>query len=214
MDAAEHEQSAVRETPDRYGAFPRLTPEQIEDLIAHGERRGTAEGEVLYREGEPFRDFLAILRGTVEILHDHGGPDERTVAVHGPGRFLGELGLLEGQAAFDTAVVREAGEILAVAVERQRALVGRDPVLGDLILRAYLGRRYLLIGLGAGFRILGSCYSPDTLRLREFAARNRLPHRWVDLEKDKEAPASRRTYAPKSTAMNSAPAASSSSRET
>lgn len=149
MSAAEHKQSAVRETPDRYGAFPRLTSEQFEDLTAHGERRRTAEGEVLYREGEPFREFLAILSGTVEILHDLGGPDERTVAVHGPGRFLGELGLLEGQTAFNTAVVREAGEVLAVPVERQRALVGRDPVLGDLILRAYLGRRYLLIGLGS-----------------------------------------------------------------
>ncbi|CAM5340350.1 Ferredoxin--NADP reductase [Streptomyces lavendulae subsp. lavendulae] len=195
MSTAEHENGAVRETPDRYGAFPRLTPEQLEDLTAHGERRRTAEGEVLYREGEPFREFLAILSGTVEILHDQGGPDERTVAVHGPGRFLGELGLLEGQAAFNTAVVREAGEILAVPVERQRALVGSDPVLGDLILRAYLGRRYLLIGLGAGFRILGSCYSRDTLRLREFAARNRLPHRWVDLERDKEAEALLRRFA-------------------
>ncbi|MET7755892.1 FAD-dependent oxidoreductase [Streptomyces sp. NPDC005389] len=195
MGTAEHERGAVRETPDRYGAFPRLTPEQLEDLTAHGERRRTAEGEVLYREGRPFREFLAILSGTVEILHDQGGPDERTVAVHGPGRFLGELGLLEGQAAFDTAVMRQAGEILAVPVERQRALVGRDPVLGDLILRAYLGRRYLLIGIGAGFRILGSCYSPDTLRLREFAARNRLPHRWVDLEKDEEAEALLRRFA-------------------
>ncbi|MEV4936893.1 FAD-dependent oxidoreductase [Streptomyces zaomyceticus] len=189
MSTTEHEQDAVRETPDRYGAFPRLTSEQLQDLTAYGERRRAVEGEVLYREGEPFREFLVILSGAVEILHDYGGPDERTVAVHGPGRFLGELGLLEGQAAFDTAVMRRTGEVLAVPVERQRALVDRDPLLGDLILRAYLGRRYLLIGLGAGFRILGSCYSPDTLRLREFAARNRLPHRWVDLERDKEADA-------------------------
>ncbi|MFD8566741.1 FAD-dependent oxidoreductase [Streptomyces sp. NPDC059639] len=195
MSTTEPKDGAVGETPDRYGAFPRLTPEQLESLAAHGERRRTAEGEVLYREGRPVREFLAILSGSVEIIHDQGGPDERTVAVHGPGRFLGELGLLEGQAAFETAVMRQAGEILAVPVERQRALVGRDPVLGDLVLRAYLGRRYLLIGIGAGFRILGSCYSPDTLRLREFAARNRLPHRWVDLEKDKEAEALLRRFA-------------------
>ncbi|MFC9343962.1 FAD-dependent oxidoreductase [Streptomyces sp. NPDC057020] len=194
MSTTEHEQDAVRETPDRYGAFPRLTSEQLQDLTAHGERRRAAEGEVLYREGEPFREFLVILSGAVEVLHDHGGPEERTVAVHGPGRFLGELGLLEGQAAFDTAVMRRTGEVLAVPVELQRALVERDPVLGDLILRAYLVRRYLLIGLGAGFRILGSCYSPDTLRLREFAARNRLPHRWVDLERDKEADALLRRF--------------------
>ncbi|MFD5280418.1 FAD-dependent oxidoreductase [Streptomyces rubrogriseus] len=194
MSSAEYGHDGPRETPDQYGAFPRLSPEQLRTLAAHGERRRITENEVLYREGEPFREFLAILGGTVEILHDLGGPEERTVAVHGPGRFLGELGLLEGQAAFDTAVVREPGEILAVPVDQQRDLVSRDPVLGDLILRAYLNRRYLLIGLGAGFRILGSCYSPDTLRLREFAARNRLPHRWMDLEKDKDAEALLRRF--------------------
>ncbi|MFE3270651.1 cyclic nucleotide-binding domain-containing protein, partial [Streptomyces sp. NPDC059215] len=118
MSTAEHPHGALRETPDRYGAFPRLTAEQIQDLGAHGERRRTTEGDVLYREGEPFREFLVILGGTVEMFQDHGGPEERTVAVHGPGRFLGELGLLEGEAAFDTAVVREAGEILALPVER------------------------------------------------------------------------------------------------
>ena len=36
-------------------------------------------------------------------------------------------------------------------------------------------------------RIIGSCFSPDTVRLREFAARNRLPHNWIDLERDKQA---------------------------
>ena len=41
-----------------------------------------------------------------------------------------------------------------------------------------------MIEVGVGFRILGSCYSPDTRRLREFAARNRLPHRFIDLDQD------------------------------
>ena len=95
--------------------------------------------------------------------------------MHGPGRFLGELNLLTGQAAFLTAVVREPGAVLAVPVERLRELVADDPALGDLILRAFLARRSLLIELGAGLRIVGSRYSPDTRRLREFAARNRLP---------------------------------------
>ncbi len=34
---------------------------------------------------------------------------------------------------------------------------------------------------------MGSCYSPAAVRLREFAARNRLPHRFLDLERDKQA---------------------------
>ncbi|MCF3960108.1 FAD-dependent oxidoreductase [Streptomyces fuscigenes] len=194
MGGPAHEQAPVPTPPERLGEFPRLPPERLDELTELGERRRTTEGEVLYCEGEPSREFLAILTGTVEVVHDRGGPDELTLGVQGPGEFLGELGLLEGQAAFETAVVRRAGEIVAVPVERQRALVGRDSALGDLILRAYVARRYLLIGLGAGFRILGSCYSPDTLRLRAFAARNRLPHRWVDLEQDREAEALLRRF--------------------
>src|SRR5437879_2204046 len=58
-----------------------------------------------------------------------------------------------------------------------------------MVLRAYLIRRSLLIELGAGLRIVGSRFSPDTRRLRDFAARNRLPHQWIDLEDDRQAEA-------------------------
>ncbi|WP_063065573.1 FAD-dependent oxidoreductase [Nocardia violaceofusca] len=176
------------ETPDELGAYPRLTDEQVATLEVGGARRSVGAGEVLVREGEPSNDFFVILSGKVAIIDEGDGDGERRILrVHGPGRFLGELGLLEGQVAFFTAETIEDGEILVVPAERVRELVSHDPVLSDLILRAYLVRRHLLIGLGSGFRIIGSCYSPDTLRLREFAMRNRLPHRWIDLERDERA---------------------------
>jgi thioredoxin reductase (NADPH) len=127
-----------------------------------------------------------ILERRVAVLEPHLGTT-RLIAVHGPGRFLGELGLLTGQAMFLTAVSIEPGEVLVVPVDRLHQLVSHDSSLGDLVLRAYLLRRSILLELGGGFRIIGSRYSPDTRRLREFASRNRLPHRWIDLEKDKEA---------------------------
>ncbi|MFF0501460.1 FAD-dependent oxidoreductase [Nocardia aobensis] len=176
------------ETPDELGAYPRLTDDQVATLEVGGTRRSVRAREVLVREGEPSNDFFVILSGKVAIIDEGDGDGERRILrVHGPGRFLGELGLLEGQVAFFTAETIEDGEILVVPAERVRELVAHDPVLSDLILRAYLVRRHLLIGLGSGFRIIGSCYSPDTLRLREFAMRNRLPHRWIDLERDDRA---------------------------
>jgi thioredoxin reductase (NADPH) len=177
------------ETPDSHGGYPRLSEDQIAFLSAHGARRRTQAGEILFREGDEHYDFHVVLEGKVAIIQGYGGPTEELIAVHGPGRFLGELSLLTGQAAFFTAAVREPGEVLVVPVERLRELVTQDAALGDLILRAYLIRRELLIGLGAGFRIVGSRYSPDTRRLREFAARNRLPHRWIDVEDDSGAEA-------------------------
>jgi thioredoxin reductase (NADPH) len=176
----------VEETPDTLGAFPRLSEAQIEALERYGERRATRPGEVLYREGDTQSDFFVIVTGKVAIAEEHGC-EERVLGVHGAGRFLGELNLFTGQPMFVTAVVREPGEVLAVPLERLREFLRRDAALGDLIMRAYLLRRSLLIELGAGVQIVGSRFSRDARRLREFVARNRIPHRFIDLEEDKAA---------------------------
>ena len=42
----------------------------------------------------------------------------------------------------------------------------------------------MAIGLRVGFRIVGSRYSRDTRRLRDFVMRNRLPHRFIDVNSD------------------------------
>ncbi|GAA1928927.1 FAD-dependent oxidoreductase [Streptantibioticus ferralitis] len=178
----------TNETPDAHGAYPRLSDQQIEILAECGERRQVRSGEVLFREGHPCSQFFVVLSGKVAIIEGYE-VDEHVLRVHGPRRFLGELALLEGQNAFFTAVVVEDGEVLVVEVSELRGILAREPSLGDLILRAYLLRRSELVGQGTGFRIIGSGFSPDTRRLLEFAARNRLPHRWIDLERDRNAEA-------------------------
>jgi thioredoxin reductase (NADPH) len=178
--------AAQDETPDVDGADPRLSDEQVATLGARGARRRTEAGEVLVAEGDRGYDFIVVLSGRVAVV-DGLGDDAPVIAVHGPRRFLGDIGLLTGQAALFSAIVREPGEILAVPVDRLLDRCVQDPDLGDLILRAYLQRRTMLMGLGAGLRIIGSRFSPDTRRLRELAIRNRLPHRWIDLEEDPQA---------------------------
>ncbi|SCD80814.1 thioredoxin reductase (NADPH) [Streptomyces sp. DvalAA-14] len=175
-------------TADVYGAYPRLTDDQIAILGSCGQERPVREGEQLFRAGEPSEEFFVVLSGTVAVVEGHGD-QEHVLQLHGPHSFLGELGLMEGQTAFLSAVVSSPGEVLAVDSAALRDLLSGEPALGDVILRAYLLRRTMLAGAGTGFRIIGSAFSPDTRRLLEFAARNRLPHRWADLEKDTEAEA-------------------------
>ncbi|MDX6232822.1 MAG: thioredoxin reductase [Nocardioidaceae bacterium] len=176
-----------RETPDVDGAYPRLSEPQMSELARHGHPRPTQAGEVLYRAGDVDCQLIVVLSGLVAVIDPHR-PDE-PLGVHGPGRFVGELSLLTGQAALLTAVVREPGEVLTVPLDGLKEVALKDAVLADLVLRALLIRRSLHIGLGAGLRILGSRFSPDSRRLRDFLARNRLPHRWIDLEEDRDAEA-------------------------
>jgi thioredoxin reductase (NADPH) len=172
-------------SPDLRGAYPRLDEDQIARLEAEGTRRPTSTGEVLYAAGARYDELLVILEGTVAVVgDDHAGSGERVIGVHGRGRFLGEIGVFTGQAAFVSAVVRRPGAVLAVGADRLRALVERDPDLGDVIMCALIMRRSLLFQMGSGLRVIGSRFSADTRRLREFLARNRVPHAWIDLERD------------------------------
>jgi thioredoxin reductase (NADPH) len=166
-----------------------LSEEQVTTLSELGRRRRVEANETLIRAGDLTWDFYVVLAGKAAVVESRGTPYERLVSLHGPRRFVGELGLLTGEAAFYGAVAVEAGEVLAVPGSQLRTLVASDPDFGDLILRAFLIRRSILVGVGVGLRIVGSRYSADTRRLRDFVARNQLPARWLDLEEDKGAEA-------------------------
>ncbi|HEY6395929.1 MAG TPA: FAD-dependent oxidoreductase [Solirubrobacteraceae bacterium] len=178
----------LAEPGDRNGAFPRLTDEQRTRLRAVGEVRAVKSGEVLFAEGDAGYDFFVVESGTVAIVQGYGR-ENRVIAVHGPHRFLGEINLLTGSPPYLTAVVRDGGAVVQVPVRRLRELVAEDEELSNLILRAFMSRRAMLIDLGAGVRVLGSRFSQDARRVREFLARNRMPHQWMDVEEDEEAEA-------------------------
>ena len=97
--------------------------------------------------------------------------------------------MLTGQAIYVSAVVRRGGEVLAIPPERLKEVVTEEPALCDILLKAFLARRSYAMRFGAGLRIVGSRHSSDASRLREFAARNRLPLAWIELGEDPNAEA-------------------------
>jgi len=176
----------LEEPPDRNGAFPRLNDDQRARLLAVGELRKVVPGEVLFTDGDDSYDFFVVESGAVAIVRGLGD-ENHVIAVHGRHRFLGELNLLTGGRVYLSGVVRDAGEVIQVPIENLRRLVADDEELSNLILRAFMARRSILIEVGGGVRVIGSRYSLDARRLREFLARNRVPYHWVDLEEDEEA---------------------------
>ena len=167
---------------------PTLGEDQIEILGRYGQTRETEVGQVLFRAGDPSNDFIVVLEGEVEMVDDFAG-EARTIGVFRAGRFLGELPMLTGQGLYLSAVVRQGGRVLAISRERLKEVVTEEPNLSDIILKAFLARRSYLMRVGVGLRIIGSRHSSDASRLREFAARNRLLHVWIELEEDPTAEA-------------------------
>ena len=164
--------------------FPVLSPDQLALLEPFGTRRSIAPGDVLFAEGDVAYDFFVVLSGLVDIVGHFDGEDV-LIAQHGPGRFLGELNLLTGQRVYLTARVVDGGEVLAVPVDGLRQVIARLPSLSDIILGAFVARREgLLSGAARSVRVIGSRFSAESLAMREFLARNRLPHQWLDVERD------------------------------
>ena len=172
--------------PDANNAvvFPILTDSELAVLAALGTRRPVAVGEYLYQAGDITYDFYVILSGAVEVVV-HSDGEERIISRQGAGRFLGELNLLTGERVYLSARIVESGEVLVVPRVALQHVIATNPGLSDTILAAFLARRsFLLSGARASIRVVGSRFSPETLRMREFLARNRIPHEWLDPDRD------------------------------
>ena len=161
--------------------FPKLTDEQLELLAKHGHVHRTEVGEVLFREGDATYDVMVLLEGTVTVLVG-SAERRRELAIQRPRDLMAELNVLTGQRVHATGVVREAGSVLVVPADEFRALLGRELVFGDFVLQTLFRRRQAIERLRMGIQIVGSRFDRDTHRLREFAARNRVLHTWMDID--------------------------------
>ena len=172
--------------------LPKLTDEQLATLRSYGTTEQTSVGQILAAAGDLSYDLMVVLEGDVECSDMHEGR-RRALLIHGPRDFIAELDLLTGQRVYATFVVIQAGSILRVPRSAMKTIIEADSALGELLVQTLFRRRQALLLLRSGMQLIGSRYSPDTQRLREFAARNRLAYSWIDLDTDPVAPELLRT---------------------
>jgi thioredoxin reductase (NADPH) len=169
---------------DEDEATPTLDAADVALVSQLGDRRQVEVGDYLFREGDVAYDFFVLVSAEVDIVVAVDG-SEQPVIRHGPGRFLGELNMLSGLRVFVSARVVSAGEVVAVPRDRLRQLMATNPRLGDTILAAFMARRGLLMTAAApAIRVIGSQFSPESTHIREFLTRTRVPHEWLDVDRD------------------------------
>ena len=171
--------------PTQDDAFPVFNEGQLQRLRSYGTPARVNVGELLFEAGQSSYDFIVLESATVETFRETSGDDGGAVlARHGPGRFLGELNLLTGQATYLSTRVIEAGEINRITPTRFRELMDRDTELSDFILRALLARRQRLrTGEAARtIELIGSGFSAQAMTLRTWLARLQVPHTFTDTD--------------------------------
>jgi len=149
--------------------------------------RRVDRGEILFQPGDTNVSFYVLLSGGLEIVQPIPTGGDRTVAIHGPNHFTGEMTMISGQRCLVLGRVAEPGEFLELTGDALRMLVARDAELSEILLRAFILRRLALVSQGYGnIALLGSRHSAQTLNLREFLTRNGHPYNYIDLDSDQD----------------------------
>jgi thioredoxin reductase (NADPH) len=170
---------------DRAQAFPVLTPAQIDRIRHFGKVRQVEAGQIVFEPGDVVVPFFVLLSGSMEIVQPDVTGGERLIVTHHAGSFTGEMTMISGRGALARGRVTAPGEFLELTGDDMRTLVARDNELSEILMRAFILRRLLLISSRQGnVVLLGSRHSANTLRLREFLTRNGHPHYYMDLDID------------------------------
>ncbi len=164
--------------------WPTLTPAQIERIAKHGQRRPVQEGDVLLEAGQEAFPLFVLIDGELDVVRPTCDGEE-LVITYRPGQFSGEMNMLAGRRPVATVRVTKPGEVLELHRDAVLALVQTDVELSEILMRAFILRRVLLLEKGFGdVLVLGSEFSARTLDIREFLARNAHPATYVDLDRD------------------------------
>jgi thioredoxin reductase (NADPH) len=165
-------------------AFPTLSEEELSCVAAIGTLRRFADGDVLFEAGDRGFPFYAIKSGEVLIVETSSG-EPREVTVHGAGEFTGDVDMLTDRPCVVSAIARGDCEVYEIAGSRIRQLLNEVPALSDKLLEAFQTRRRLLEAGGfLGIRVIGAADSKDTLLLREFCYKNKVPHTFQDVDEE------------------------------
>jgi thioredoxin reductase (NADPH) len=187
---AQKEPMAARElisggSPEQIEArFPKLNDSQIAGLAAFGQQRDAQPHEVILERGDLHHGIFVVLRGRIEVLRV-SAEGETVLHTLDRGEFTGDVNLLSGRGTLIRARALEATTLLEIDRANLRHIMQTDAALGEIFLKAFVLRRVFLISNSVGDAVLiGSNHSSDTLRLREFLARNAQPHSYLDVEVD------------------------------
>ncbi len=168
-------------------AFPTLDEVQIARLsgCTAAVAKSFQDGETLFAVGDRDMKFFVVKSGEVAII-DCSGDEPKQLTVHRKGQFTGDISHLTGAPAVVSAIARGPCEVIEISRDALRRLLNQCPEMSDIILQAFIARRQLLQQSPAfiGLRVIGSRYSADTFRIRDFLAKNRALFTWVDLESD------------------------------
>jgi thioredoxin reductase (NADPH) len=165
---------------EQHLAFPKLSETELETMAALAELCSFKDGETIFQAGQRGLPLYVVKSGGIAIV-DESGDVPKTIVVHGPSEFTGDVSLLTDRPSAISAYARGDCQAYCVSPTELRRVIQEIPDLSDKLLEAFQTRRLLLERSGfVGVRVFGSPGDKALTDIREFFDKNKVPHTWID----------------------------------
>ncbi|HXQ53575.1 MAG TPA: Crp/Fnr family transcriptional regulator [Stellaceae bacterium] len=106
--------AVVRHILERHSLFGSLTPDELDQLIAHARVQTYAARQTIFEKGSPGLGLLAVLKGRVRISSLGREGDQVVLNIINEGDVFGEIALLDGKDRTADAAAMTECELLAI----------------------------------------------------------------------------------------------------
>ncbi len=163
-------------------AFPVLDDEMLKLLEPCFEVKSFKAGEDVIAAGTKGYSCFFVLSGTLQVL-DVSSYEPVEIVVHSKGEFTGDIDMLTGRPSVVSIIAQADSQCLQLPADKLPELMICQPSVGDIMVKAFIRRRTLLLESGfRGVRLLGDRKCSQSLTLQEFFYRNGVPHAWMDTD--------------------------------
>lgn len=122
-----------------------LPPEAQQATLARMKRRRFNKGDVIYSEGRVHNSLWQVQRGSVRVTNETAEGKEVVFVIFSQGDCFGELTLLDGLPASNTATAQDQVELMELAKADFDALYLEYPVIANQLTRLLCARvRHLM----------------------------------------------------------------------
>jgi thioredoxin reductase (NADPH) len=160
------------------------TPLAEDHLIALrriGQSKSYAKGEIVAQAGLAIDRFILVEEGEVEVMSTRTG--ERLLAHSlGAGQYVGEIAFLNGGNFSLSLRASLPTRVTEVPRKEMLALMASVPEMSDIIIGVFAARRRRqLESSNSELQLIGLEQSKEIRRVAEFASRNRIPFKAIEL---------------------------------
>lgn len=146
-DEEHAEQVKEREIQRRLAAlkgvdlFARMTEPELRTLAVDLKYSPYAKGDVISKQGAASDCLYIIATGEAEVLLESGDGERKRLAVLGPGRFFGEMGLMTGSPRQATVIARSEVVCYQLDTETFQDTIVKRPSIADDISKIIASRQ-------------------------------------------------------------------------